>query len=90
MEDSFAKSSKRQEIEFNSKAQREQGGLGLLSHTISVQSLLESIPKILSLERKEGENREGESHGREEGGVRSLGQRSEREGEGVREIFIPH
>jgi len=38
----------------NSKPWRAQGGLGLLSHTISVQSLQESIPKILSLERKEG------------------------------------
>ena len=74
----------------NSKPRRAQGEFGLLSHTISVHSFQESIPKILSLERKEGENREGESHGREEGGVRSLGQRSEREGEGVREIFIPH
>ena len=44
----------------NSKPRRAQGGLGLLSHTISVQSLQESIPKILSLERKKGENREGE------------------------------
>ena len=46
------------EIEMNSKPRRAQGGLGLLSHTISVQSLQESIPKFLSLERKEGGERE--------------------------------
>ena len=45
------------EIEMNSKPRREQGGLGLLSHTISVQSLQESIPKVLILERR-GRNRE--------------------------------
>jgi len=44
----------------NSKPRRAQGGLGLLSHTISVQSLQESIPKILSLERKEGGREERE------------------------------
>ena len=31
--------------------------MGLISHTISIQSLQESITKILSLERKEGEDR---------------------------------
>ena len=36
--------------------------MDLLSHTISVQSLQESIPKILSLERKEG-GREKEERG---------------------------
>ena len=61
--------------------------MGLLSHTISIQSLLESIPKTLSLERKEGEDRK-----EEEGGVRALS-REKRESErewGGREIFIPH
>ena len=53
--------------------------MGLLSHTISVQILQESIPKILSLERKEGENREGESYEREEGSVRLLGKREREE-----------
>ena len=37
LEDSNTESSKRQEIEFNSKAQRAQGGKGLLSQSISVQ-----------------------------------------------------
>jgi len=44
----------------NSKPRRAQGGLGILSHTISVQSLQESIPKILSLERKKGGREERE------------------------------
>jgi len=51
---SFKSKHKSYEIEINSKRRRAQGGLDLLSHTISVQSLQESIPKILSLERKEG------------------------------------
>ena len=56
-------------------------------YTISIQSLLESIPKTLSLERKEGEDRK-----EEEGSVRALS-REKRESErewGGREIFIPH
>jgi len=92
LEDSFAKSSKRQEIEFNSKAQRAQGGLGLLSHTISVQSLQESIPKILSLERKEG-GRTERAPGEGERPRAALIAREKRERErerGGREIFIPH
>ena len=58
------------EIEHEFKAQRAQGGLGLLSHTISVQSFQESIPKILSLERKEGgieRETERERGGQDEG-----------------------
>ena len=75
---SFKTKHKTYEIELNSKPRRAQGGLGLLSHTISVQSLQESIPKILSLERKEGGGREapgrrvvccsGAGKEREEGG----------------------
>ena len=42
------------ELESKSNARRAQGGLGLLSHTISVQKSQESILKILNLERKEG------------------------------------
>ena len=53
----------------NSKPRRAQGGLGLLSHTISVQSLQESIPKILSLEKKEG-GREERSRRRRDPGRR--------------------
>ena len=54
------------EIDTRSKAPRAQGGKGLLSHTISVQSLQESIPKNLSLERRREEEerhpgREGEA-----------------------------
>ena len=56
------------EIEMNSKARRAQGGLGLLSHTISVQSLQESIPKILSLEKEGG--REERSRRRRDPGRR--------------------
>ena len=41
----------------NSKPRRAQGGLGLLSHTISVQRHKESIPLILVLGRR-GRNRE--------------------------------
>ena len=48
------------EIEHEFKARRAQGGLGLLSHAISVQSLQESIPKILSLERRREEQEERE------------------------------
>ena len=62
--------------------------MGLLSHTISVQSLQESIPKILSLERKEGENREREP--RERGScVLSQSGKKEREKErrGKRDIY---
>ena len=62
--------------------------MGLLSHTISVQGLQESIPKILSLKRKEGENREGESHGREEGGV-LLREKERERGEGGERYLSP-
>jgi len=55
----------------NSKPRRAQGGLGILSHTISVQSLQESIPKILSLERKKGGREERENTQRE-GGAREV------------------
>jgi len=41
----------------NSKPRRAQGGLGLLSHTISVQRPQESIPLILVLGRR-ARNRE--------------------------------
>ena len=58
LEDSNTESSKRQEIEFNSKAQRAQEGKGLLSQTISVQESQKSINKVLVLEKKE-KNREG-------------------------------
>ena len=59
--------------------------MGLLSHTISVQSLEESIPKNLSLERKAG----GGRGAREEGGVLSRCSKREREGEGVRGFLTP-
>jgi len=42
----------------NSKPRRAQGGLGLLSHTISVQRFQEFIPQIPREERKEKERRE--------------------------------
>ena len=53
------------EIDTNSKPQRAQGGLGLLSHTISVQKSQESMPLIL--ERRDEAERQGEERG---GGAR--------------------
>ena len=47
----------------NSKPQRAQGGLGLLSHTISVQKSQQSIPLILEKrgrKRETGRERQGE------------------------------
>ena len=61
-----------------SKPRRAQGGLGLLSHTISVQSLQESITKILSLERKEG-GTEREAPEKGERGAGSVQTKKERE-----------
>ena len=49
------------ELESKSNAQRAQGGLGLLSHTISVQKSQESI--LLILERRDGAERQGEERG---------------------------
>ena len=66
LEDSNTESSKRQEIEFNLKAQRAQGGKGLLSQSISVQESQKSINKVLVLEKKE-KNREGAGGARREG-----------------------
>ena len=59
LEDSNTESSKRQEIEFNSKAQRAQGGKGLLSQSISVQESQKSLNKVLVLEKKEKNRRKG-------------------------------
>jgi hypothetical protein len=47
------------EIDLNSKPRRAQGGLSLLSHTISVQKPQESIPLILILERRKREEERG-------------------------------
>ena len=51
------------ELESKINARRAQGGLGLLSHTISVHSLQKSIPLIPREEREE-EERETERGGR--------------------------
>ena len=77
LEDSNTESSKRQEIEFNSKAQRAQGGKGLLSQSISVQESQKSINKVLVLEKKEKNRRKGGRGrpGEESGGVWLLGSR---------------
>ena len=77
------------EIETKSKPRRAQGGKGILSHSISVQSLKNSYSKPTPREEKGG--REG---GAWEGAaaVYAPGQKRERESrgrEGVREIFIP-
>ena len=71
LEDSNTESSKRQEIEFNSKAKRAQGGKGLLSQSISVQESQKSIHKVLVLEKKEKNRRKGGRGrpGEESGGV---------------------
>jgi len=58
------------EIDTNLKAQRAQGGLGLLSHTISVQGLQKPIPKVLIQERRrEEKNRGRRGRQRERGAV---------------------
>jgi len=73
----------------NSKPRRAQGGLGLLSHTISVQRLQESIPLILVLGRR-GRNREetGRRGGARKGRwcsavLAGAGGEREREGRGI-------
>ena len=75
--DSNTECSKRQEIEFNSKAQRAQGGKGLLSQSISVQESQKSINKVLVLEKKEKNRKKGGRGrpGEESGGVWLLGSR---------------
>ena len=78
LEDSNTESSKRQEIEFNSKAQRAQGGKGLLSQSISVQESQKSINKALVLEKKEKSRRKGEACCWASSGAKERG-----EGEGV-------
>jgi hypothetical protein len=77
LEDSNTESSKRQEIEFNSKAHRAQGGKGLLSQSISVQESQKYINKVLVLEKKEKNMRKGGRGrpGEESGGVWLLGSR---------------
>ena len=68
------------EIDTNLKAQRAQGGLGLLSHTISVQGLQKPIPKVLSQERRREEKNREERHGegaRLGGGVLCPGKREQ-------------
>jgi len=74
------------EIEHEFKARRAQGGKGLLSHAISAQSLQESIPKILSLERKEG-GREGDAWEERLLSVLDDGQKGEKERVRGREGF---
>ena len=77
------------ELESKTNAWRAQGGLGLLSHTISVQKSQQSIPKVLILERR-GRNREKKR--RRAPGERAACcpfKRREREGEGVRGFLTP-
>ena len=62
----------------NSKPQRAQGGLGLLSHTISVQSLQESRAKFLTSREEKGGGRK--APGRDgEAGVLTRQKERERE-----------
>ena len=54
------------ELESKTNARRAQGGLGLLSHTISVHSLQKSIPLIPREEREEEERATGRGGRRQE------------------------
>ena len=80
------------ELELKTNARRAQGGLGLLSHTISVHSLQKSIPLIPREEREEEEKETGRGRQEEEMvACCSDRQREDRKREwGGREIFIPH
>ena len=77
------------EIEMKSKPRRRQGGKGLLSHSISVQSLknpwFKSYPRKEREEEQEG--REKETHGRKGGSAWTKRGREERESGW--EIFKP-
>ena len=53
------------ELESKINARRAQGGLGLLSHTISVHSLQKSIPLIPREERERSERERGAPRARE-------------------------
>ena len=57
------------EIETKSKPRRAQGRKGLLSHSISVQSLKNSHSKSYSRKKREEEQREGEEAHRGEGAL---------------------
>ena len=57
---------KMDELESKTNARRAQGGLGLLSHTISVHSLQKSIPLIPREEREEEERETGRGGRRQE------------------------
>ena len=72
--------------EMNSKPRRAQGGMGLLSRTISIQNPQVSIPLIPRDEREEERRRRGRQG--EDVLLFAPGKKGE-EGEGVREIFIP-
>jgi len=76
--------------EMNSKPRRAQGGMGLLSRSISIQNSQESIPLIPGEEREEEKQGEGESHGRRAATCcPSPGKRRERE-EGGEGVFNPN
>ena len=76
------------EIELNSKPRRAQGGLGLLSWSISVQKSQQSIPKVLILERR-GRNRERTPGRRWWRAGHWEKEEREREREGVRGYLTP-
>ena len=77
------------EIELNSKPRREQGGLGQLSQSVSIQKLKK--PYLESYHREEkGGTRKEEERGAGTGEVACCpGKRREREGEGVRGYLTP-
>ena len=80
--------------EMNSKPRRAQGGMGLLSRSISVQNPQESIPLIPREEREEEERGEGE--GRQGGEVAPLflrqgkGKTGSVRGRGGERVFNPN
>ena len=70
------------ELESKKNTRRAQGGLGLLSHTFSVQKLNNPWLKSLTLERR-GKGQEGGGGRQEERAAFCPGKRERREGEGV-------
>ena len=75
------------EIKVSSKPRRAQGGMGLLSRTISVQNPQVSIPLIPREEREEVEKKEEEKGARRE--AMCCSGRREKERERVRGFLTP-
>ena len=79
------------EIEMNSKPRRAQGGMGLLSRTISIQNPQVSIPLVPRVEREEGKRGAGGGGRQGEGGLRAVQVREKRaRGRGGEGVFNPN